>query len=456
MYRAGAGGLALLLALVALPAMAQEAAPRTLDELLEVVKQARVAESRENRAREQRFLRERNERSRLLKQARAELKAEQQRSERLKAAFDANEKKLAELEETLRQRMGSLGELFGVVRQVAGDARATFDNSVVSSQIQGRQAIVEPLARSKELPSIAQLEDLWYVLQQEMTESGKVVTYPARVISADGAEGRRDVTRVGTFTVVSGDRFLRFLGETGELLELPRQPARRYRNLAAEFQQASGGLAPMVVDPSRGSILALLVQAPDLKERVQQGKLVGYVIIAIAVLGLLVVAERYLGLSITWMRIRRQLRSEEPKPNNPLGRILMVYHQNQDMDPETLELRIDEAILHEVPKVQRGLATVKILAVIAPLLGLLGTVTGMIETFQSITLFGTGDPKLMAGGISQALVTTVLGLVTAIPMVLLHSVLAGKSKRIVSVLDEQSAGIIAAHAERDRGHAAAD
>ena len=115
---------------------------------------------------------------------------------------------------------------------------------------------------------------------------------------------------------------------------------------------------------------------------------------------------------------------------------------------ETLELKLAEAIFREMPKLTRSLLFIKIISVVAPLMGLLGTVTGMIQTFQAITLYGTGDPKLMAGGISQALVTTVLGLTVAIPMVLLHTLVSGRSKRIVQVLQEQSAGIIAEHSER--------
>ncbi len=435
---------------------ADGAPPASLDELLQLVRKARVEEDRVNRERERRFLAAKNRQKQLLKEAKAQLRAETRRSERLKNTFDANEKKLTELEETLRQRMGSLGELFGVVRQVAGDAKATFDNSLVSAQFPDRQSLLMPLIKSKELPDIPRLEDLWFALQQEMTESGKIVKFDSRVILPDGSEKQTRVTRVGVFNVVADGRYLRYLPETGELLELPRQPAGRYLKLANGLESASpGSIVPMAIDPSRGSILALLVQAPDLKERIQQGKLVGYVIIVLFAIGLLIVAVRWIALTVTGLKMRKQLKLDEPKENNPLGRVLAVYRANPNVDTETLELKIDEAVIREVPKLQSGLATIKILAAIAPLLGLLGTVTGMIETFQSITLFGTGDPKLMAGGISQALVTTVLGLVSAIPLVALHSVVAGKSKRLISILDEQSAGIIAQHAEKDRTNATA-
>jgi biopolymer transport protein ExbB len=134
--------------------------------------------------------------------------------------------------------------------------------------------------------------------------------------------------------------------------------------------------------------------------------------------------------------------------DNPLGRILSVYDDNETIDPESLELKIDEAILREVPQLEKYHSIVKVFAAIAPLLGLLGTVVGMIVTFQALTLFGTGDPKLMAGGISQALVTTMLGLIVAIPLVFLHSILTSWSGTLIEILEEQSAGLIARHAEK--------
>ena len=126
----------------------------------------------------------------------------------------------------------------------------------------------------------------------------------------------------------------------------------------------------------------------------------------------------------------------------------MVKEQYPDADTETLELKLSESILREVPKLQSRLTIIKIISVVAPLIGLLGTVTGMINTFQAITLFGTGDPKLMAGGISQALVTTVLGLVVAIPMVFISTLLKTRSKGIINILQQQSAGIIANRSEK--------
>jgi biopolymer transport protein ExbB len=422
---------------------------QSLDTLLKQVKQAKAEEARINKQREAEFLKDKNKQARLLAAAKTRLAAEKARGESLKQQFDENEQKLAEAEETLERRQGNLGELFGVVRQVAGDVAGILDASLVSSQYPGRSKVLVRMSNDKKLPAIPDLEELWYEMQHEMTESGKVVRYQDSVVAVDGTESKQEVVRVGVFNSVSDGKFLRYLPETDQLIVLPRQPARRFTEMAANLQKATSGIVPMAVDPSRGSILSLLVQAPDLKERVAQGKEVGYIIIGLAAFGFLLALYRLIALAVVSMKVRSQLKhADAPKKNNPLGRVLLSWYDNQDTDLETLERKVDEAVVKEVPKLQRGLSILKILAVIAPLLGLLGTVTGMIQTFQSITLFGTGDPKLMAGGISQALITTVLGLMAAIPLTFLHAIVSARSKALVQVLEEQSAGIIARHAEK--------
>jgi biopolymer transport protein ExbB len=421
----------------------------SLDDLLKQVKQARIEEARLNREREAEFLRDANRQAALLEAAKKKLAAEKARGEALKTRFDENEKKLAEAEETLQRRQCNLGELFGVVRQVAGDVAGVLDASLVSAQYPGRSKTLVKMSNEKQLPTIPELEELWYQMQHEMTESGKVVKYRDAVVAVDGTEKQQEVVRVGVFNAVYDGQFLRYLPETDQLIVLPRQPPRRFTEMAANLQQASGGMVPMAVDPSRGSILALLVQAPTLKERIEQGKEVGYIIIGLAAFGFLIALYRLLALGITGFKVRSQLKHpDQPKKGNPLGRVLLTWQENRCADLETLERKIDEAVVKEVPRLQRGLSIIKILAVIAPLLGLLGTVTGMIQTFQSITLFGTGDPKLMAGGISQALITTVLGLIAAIPLTFLHAWVSSRSRALVQVLEEQSAGIIARQAEK--------
>lgn len=447
---------ALLAALVASAAPAPAVAQiKNLDQLLEQTRQARAAEARRNREREQRFLRERNRQRELLAQARRELAAEQARSDRLNKAFDANEKKLSELETVRAARAGALGEMEGVVKQFSGDMLAVVQNSMISIQIPGRDQFLNKLGQSKSLPSIEELEQFWFEMQREMTELGRVARFKAPVVRTDGTEVEDTVVRVGGFTAVNAHGFLVHSTGAKAFTELQRQPPKRYVAMAKELYEADSGMVRMAVDPSGGQLLRVLVQAPDLKERIQQGREVGYVIIALAVFGLLIALWRFIVLTITGLKVAaQQRRIDQPSEDNPLGRVLSVYHKDPDVDVETLELRLDEAVLKEVPKLEAWLPTLKILAAIGPLLGLLGTVTGMIQTFQALALFGTGDPKLMADGISQALITTVLGLVMAIPLVFLHAFLASRAQNIVQTLEEESAGLIAEQAEKRHGVAA--
>ncbi len=427
---------------------ARKVAVTTLEELLESIKKGRPEEREFNKRREDEFQARKDEQQRLLNQAKATLARLEQRSADLEERFQNNEVKLTEVTDRLRNRMGSLGELFGVVRLVAGDTQGLLENSMTSAQFPGREAELDKLAQSEELPSVAELKHLWFVMQQEMIESGKVVRFEAPVITPDGNRELRQVVRAGVFNAISDGKFLAW-GEGGVLEELSGQPARRHRSAAAGLEQATEGTVTMAIDPSRGQILGLLVQAPGFQERIQQGGYVGYVIILLGSWGLVLIGVRAYSLWRVGSAMTAQLESKDADPGNPLGRAMGVYEENKDAEVETLELKLDECILKDVPMLERGLTTLKVLSVIAPLLGLLGTVTGMIETFQQIVLFGTGDPKTMAGGISEALVTTMLGLTVAIPLVLLHSLLRDRSKSLTQMLEEQTTGMIAERAEAE-------
>jgi biopolymer transport protein ExbB len=431
------------------PVATVEANPQALDQLLQEVRQHRQREAEVNRERERRFMADRANQQRLLQEARAELQRQQRRATELRNQYNANDRRLDELNALLQQRTGQFGELFGVVRMVAGEARGVIGGSLVSAEFPDRTEFLAGLAASRDLPSMQELEDLWIALLTEMTASGKTSRLNATVMSPAGEQYETDVIRLGTFTSIADNRFLNYSPETGRLTELPRQPVRRYVRLARNLSNAGpGDTVRMVIDPSRGALLGMLIQTPTIGERIQQGRVVGYVIIAMFIIGLLMFAYRYTVLTITHGKVKRQLQSDTPDTDNPLGRVLAVYHDNRNTDVETLELKIDEAILREVPILERGLGFIKLIAAVAPLLGLLGTVVGMIITFQAITLYGTGDPKLMADGISTALITTVQGLVTAIPLILLHSFAAAKSRRLVQIIEEQSAGLIATAAEK--------
>ncbi len=446
-------GLALAL-LSPLGSSAQQAAPKNLDQLLEVVRKGASQDRAVNRQREQEFTQKKAEQGRLLSQAQNAKAAEERRSEELEKAYGANEVAIANLEDQLRNRMGELGELFGVVRQVAGDTQGILAASLVSAQHPGRVKELDKLAQSKALPSIDQLEGLWYALQKEMTETGKVARFGATVVTPGGDQAKQEVIRIGPFSAIADGKYLNYQSETSQLVVLGRQPAPRHLRGASRLSSADPGeVVAASIDPSRGSILGLLVQTPSFLERIQQGGQIGYITMFLALVGLIMVAERLAVLGAVGSKMKRQVSSAKASTDNPLGRILAIHEQNPDADPETLQLKLDEGILKEIPKLERFMTGIKVISVVAPLLGLLGTVTGMIQTFQSITLFGAGDPKLMASGISTALVTTMIGLFTAIPMVLLHSIVRGRANGLIQTLDEQAAGLIAERAEKQEAGA---
>ena len=420
----------------------------TLDELLKKVREESLVQSVENKKREAQFLEQKNKQQFFLKKAQEELTALERETDRLVTLFGENEKVLTELEDELNMAMGTLGEMFGVVRQAAGDLKGQFENSVVSAQIPGRKTFAANLAESKELPDIQRLEQLWFELQREMTETGKTTQFVTTVINSNGEKKEKKVTRIGAFNLVSEGSYLNYQPSTGQILELPRQPSGRFTGTIDDIEEAKQGYEGFAIDPSRGSLLSMLVRAPSLWERIQQGGLVGYVIIVLLFIGLGLVIERIRTLGREEEKVKTQMDDPTASDDNALGRIMLAFEKNQSADLETLELKMDEAILKSTSSLERGIGTIRILAAVAPLLGLLGTVTGMIATFQSITLFGTGDPKLMAGGISQALVTTVLGLVCAIPLLLLHNFVATKSKNLVRILEEESVGMIAGRTEK--------
>jgi biopolymer transport protein ExbB len=413
-----------------------------LDQLLQNVKTAQGVEARINKTREAQFVAEKNKQQHLLQTARATLSKQENLSAQLRVDIEENEQKLSDLETQLNDRSGVLGELFGVARQAAGDLKADISHSLVSAQFTGRTEKLNSLISSKALPTIEQLETLWYTLQQEMTESGKVVYFNTQIEQASGKPHEAKVIRIGTFNAIANGEYLQFSSETERLIQLARQPESKYLSLAEELSKTQTGSVPMGIDPTRGVILSMLIQAPDAAERIQQGGFIGYIILIMGVIGGIYAIIRLVTLTQTSQKMAFQMNSEDVLTDNPLGRIFVAAEQDKSENTDNLELILDEAITREIPVLEKGLSMIKLLAAVAPLLGLLGTVTGMIATFQSISLFGTGDPKLMASGISQALVTTMLGLCVAIPLLFLHSLVASRSRILIQILDEQSAGLI--------------
>ena len=443
----------------------------SLEELLQIIEERRIIENAQHRQREREFEARRDQQQNLLNQAKAEEEREKRRSEQLNTEYEDNETEMGNQQEILDSRLGSLRELFGVLSTVSGDTRGVFEGSIISVEYPGRGEFLGDLAAkmgtATQLATINEMEELWIMLQRQMIESGKVSKFISEVEYTGGIREDTDIIRVGDYNLVTEDGYVNYDINVGEVTELARQPSAEFAGSARDLYHADPNeIVPFAIDPTRGGVLSLEIQKATLGEMVGspykgivngecylpfcdgQGGIVGAIIILVGTFAVLLAIERIITLSLMTAKVNKQKGSPgEPTEDNPLGRIIGVYHANREIDTETLQLKMGEAILQEMPKITRNITIIQVISVVAPLMGLLGTVIGMIQTFQAITLYGTGDPKIMASGISTALMTTVLGLCVAIPTVLLHALVHQQSLGVVHVLDEQSEGIIAQHAE---------
>jgi biopolymer transport protein ExbB len=434
--------------------MAQQAS--SLGDLLTLVESDRIAQSEEYRQRLQQFEQNANQQQEFLDITDARIVDQEQTQAQLSDTFEANEVIIRDKRETLRDRRGDLNELFGTLQGVAGDFLSTFQNSLISAQYPGRvEAVsdfIEKAGSTINQLEIAEIERFWFFMQQEMTESARVVSYNAEVTLPTGESTNRRITRIGAFNAISDGDYLSYNGEIGHLQVLPKQPDSGIVAAAISLESASSGLTKVGIDPTGGvggQVMANLVNFPSAEEQVRANAgVIGNIIITVGVIGMLLGFYRLLVLTLVSIKVRNQLKTDRPVDNNPLGRVLLVAEANPVSDTETLELKLGEAILHETPSLESLLTIIKMIATIAPLGGLLGTVTGMIVVFQQITVYGAGDPTIMAGGISSALMTTVLGIVVAIPTIFIHTVLKSRSDSIIHILEEQATGMIAAKAER--------
>ncbi len=434
----------------------QEEAPQsqalTLDELLELVKAGKFAENEEATKRENRFNKEKNRQQTLLANAKAERAKLEAIATSLEATFEANDAKLNLLEDQLKTRLGSLYETFGHLQGVASDTEDYFKTAITSGQFgKDREIFLKDLAKKMgegvSVATIEEIEQLWYELSRELVASGSVERFEATVIDNDGESSIEDVVRIGNFNAVAEGQYLTYLSKRGAYETLPKQPG-RYLDGTYDIFDEDSGFVQFAVDPTGpqgGALLVNLISLPSFFEQIQYGRITGYTIILLFFVAIGVFGWRFYALFTINGNVKKQAAGESAG-DNPLSRIFSVADQNKT-DTETLELKLAEQILIERAEIDQYIWVVRLIAVISPLLGLFGTIIGMINTFQAITLFGTGDPKTMAGGISEALVTTMLGLMCAIPATFMAAALSNYSKGILAVLEEQSTGMVAARAE---------
>ena len=432
------------------PESATETTQASDPSLNAVVRQMRAVSERDRerlQAREAEFKARLDESKARLASAEQKLASAEAEGRRLEGVFDSNKVELNDKAELLKDKIGALKELFGVFQQNASDLIGAFNGSPTSLQYPDRDIWLEGFANrmknASEVTSADDIKTLWYELMREISARGEIVRLDAPVFNANGDSTTRDVVRLGGFNLVTDEpdpAYLLWKAGQQRVETMPRQPAGPYAAEIANYMGEGQGLSTLSIDPSGGTLLTLLAEKPTVEERVDQGGLVGYMIIVLGAIAFLLAASKLLDIAVISLRVGMQRRRmDQPKANNALGRVLLVYRDNQHVDPETLEMRLHDRVAKETGRIQRFMVFLAIIAAVAPLMGLLGTVVGMINTFQAITLYGTGDPQTMAGGISQALITTVLGLVVAVPAVLLHAVVNARARSLVNLLTQQVA-----------------
>jgi biopolymer transport protein ExbB len=414
-----------------------------IEQLLELVKDGATLRTEEDKKRLDSFNRSKQRQEKLLADARWLLKKESNREKRLTKQFEDNDSRLSDLEEQLNLKIGTLGELFGVVRQLSGDAKNTYSQSLTNLEFPSRIEFLGNLAERKELPKVNELERLWFELLNEMNASGKISKFSSEVLDTSGNSSLYDVIRIGQFNAVADSNYLRFIPEEQSLEFLSKNPDGSRSSLRKLSSFEEGDYVEFSIDPTRGSLLNLILQNPSVIERINQGGFVGYIILIILVSGLALGAYRFNFLYNSQKSLIKELDTGKFNQGSPLKEIDDVLKQKDNLDQDQLETKIEAILSSTGPLYERSISSIKLLAAVAPLLGLLGTVVGMIGTFQAITLFGTGDPKLMAGGISQALVTTMLGLIAAVPLLFMHNQLDTRSREIIQIIEEEAIGKIA-------------
>jgi len=416
-----------------------------LNELLQHVENEDTTELHVDKKREARFLNDLHAAKKELHSVKMALQEQKILTKKLKDKFQTQKEKIQTYNLQLKKKGENLNDLFAIAKQEGKDLSSLLKASMTSTEFPGRSILLNKFADSHENPTINHLYELYKDYFTEIVASGKNTSYKSNIVTTTGENKDTLVTRVGLFTAFNKNGYLYYDDSIGRFVELQRQPQDKYLDFIDQYYNESAAIVPVFIDPTRGVLFSMLKEQPTIKERIKQGGIIGYVILGLGALALLFAIYKYLFLFVTERKIKQQINSNEIKNDNPLGRMLKSFQKHKSKDVETIESKMDSVIVKEIPTIQSGLPMIKLVAAVAPLLGLLGTVTGMIETFQSITLFGTGDPKLMAGGISQALMTTVLGLVVAIPILFIFNILNSKAKEIIEILTQQSSSIIAQH-----------
>ena len=373
-----------------------------------------------------------DEREAMLAKAKNDLRLENERNARLEKEFEENEKVLAELEERLQIKIGVLGELFGVARQFAGELLSSSESAYTFTEFPERGDKLKEIGKIQ-VHSIEELEALWLEYFNEIVASGEVKEFKSKIINSKGDSFEDNIVRYGLFSASYKSEFIKPINELNGFELLQRQPEKSIlRNL--KRHQRSDEYKTASIYPTRGFLLSLYLDKAGWIERIAQGKSVGFIIILIGIIGV-----AFSSYKIYFLNESKKI-LEDSKQTNVIQD--MIDNIKKAKSYQSKENIIDELISNYSSKLDWGVSWIKFVAAVAPLLGLLGTVIGMIETFQAITLFGTGDPKQMAGGISQALITTMLGLMVAAPLLGFYTYISDRVNTLVQIVEEKGSYLL--------------
>lgn len=369
-------------------------------------------------------------------------------------------KRQEELDATLSGLRATVNELSGAIKANAKDVAGLVRESLHTGGDLGNPEVLEAIAEDDQFPGMGDIRMMSEILEDEIRLSGNVRLVKDTIVDRSGRQTEAEILVIGNFTAAyrtdNETGFLNPSSATGPPFALSSLPPRRMQSKINAYMDGKSMEVPM--DISKGGALRQLVHELSLWEQISEGGPIVWPILFLLGLGLIIITERTVFLlrrrfdSNGFMRSIEKLLDEnkfeeckqacEGTSKKPLSRIINAGLRCCHMPREEMENALQEAILREIPPMERFLSTLGMLAAIAPLLGLLGTVTGMINTFHVITSHGTGDPRIMSGGISEALVTTMLGLAVAIPMLMAHTWLGRAVDKTIGEMEEKAVTLV--------------
>jgi len=391
-----------------------------------------------------------------LKSANQSLKQTNKQLEKTGSQLQVNEK---QARSRLNEAAAMIKELTGFIRTTAKDLDTLLDQSHQTAFDPGRRLILKPILEDAAFPGMDDIRQMTDLLFDEIRRSGEVRIQQGPIVDRSGHETTADILALGNFTAAyrleNETGFLIYSDKSNRFFALSKLPPAGIRKNINRYM--NGTAEDVYMDISRGAALRQLTHRLSLVDHIWKGGPIVWPILVIAVIAFFIILERFwvlgrmdINADVLMGRIKSLISTgnwlEIPElcaavKKKPVPRVLLAGIECRHMARPDMENVLQETILREISRLERFMSTLGMLATVSPLLGLLGTVTGMINTFHVITYYGTGDPRMMSGGISEALVTTMLGLAVAIPIMLCHTILGRKTEKIIGQMEEKAVSL---------------